>query len=57
MKIDADISIDDKNYKDRDKFAKLMLGTAAGFITCKLVENLYDKLVETHRNKIVKTQP
>jgi hypothetical protein len=51
MKIDADISIDDKNYATRDKFAKMILGNVAGFVTAKLVENLYDKVVEIRRSK------
>ncbi len=56
MKIDADISLDDKNHETRDQFAKMLLGVAAGFITTKLVENLYDTVVEHHRAKTTKSQ-
>ncbi len=45
-----------KPYETRDKFAKLILGTAAGFVASKLVENLYETIVEHHRNKITEIQ-
>ncbi len=34
----------------RDKFLKLVLGTAAGFITKQLVEDGYDKFIKNRRN-------
>jgi hypothetical protein len=35
----------------KHQLAKMIIGTAAGFITTKLVETAYDSLVEKRRNK------
>lgn len=35
--------------KLRDEFAKLVIGTAAGFIASKLAENAYEKFVMHRR--------
>ncbi len=52
MEIDVEITPDDSNpHAVRDQFAKMILGHAAGFLTTKLVENCYDKIVEIRRHK------
>lgn len=35
----------------RHQLAKLVLGTAAGFVAKNLVEKLYDSWLESHRSK------
>lgn len=39
-----------KSHETRDQLIKLTLGTVAGFLAGKLVENAYDTLVEKRRN-------
>lgn len=46
LKTDADTPEDPKH-----QLAKMILGTAAGFVTTKLVENLYDSVVDRIRSR------
>lgn len=51
METDAPlVEFEDTNpYETRDKFIKLIVGTAAGFIAGRLAENLYETIVKKHR--------
>lgn len=51
MENDEVCACESTEYSTRDRFAKLILGTAAGFIVSRLVENGYDALVVARRNK------
>lgn len=38
-------------YETRDRFARLIIGTAAGFIAGRLAENAYDVIVTKYRHR------
>ncbi len=57
MEIDVDIKTNNSTpHAVRDQFAKMILGASASFITQKLVENLYDSIVERRQNKTKEPQ-
>lgn len=43
-------------FETRDKFAKLVLGTAAGFVAAKVTENVYDVIVAWRRSRSETTE-
>lgn len=44
-----DNGIETNPYETRDRFLRLIIGTAAGFIAGRLAENLYDSLMTRRR--------
>ncbi len=50
MEVDFKVKTDDSPEASRHKLAKLVLGTAAGFIAKELVEKGYDKLLDRRKN-------
>lgn len=52
MDIQQDLSLftpEPNPHETRDRFFKLVIGTAAGFIAAKVAENLYDGLMTKYR--------
>lgn len=42
---DLDFNAGENPHEMRDKFAKLVIGTAVGFLAQRIADNLYDSLV------------
>lgn len=51
MDIVDTVVVEIKNHDNFDKFAKMLLGSCAGFVTSKFAEKVYDKAITAYRAK------